>query len=152
MRYVTSKLQITIVTKLAKKTYKKNPENSQLWGSSRAQKVDLQSLPKTNNMKKNLDSIKPTKGDVVVTAPKMKFSIKDFFSKCDQIRSLVIFTEETFNGKLHSLCSVFLIHFTPLFFCTRWGNQQSSSEMNFTKPLLLSLRQILRSSLRIPLL
>ena len=27
-------------------------------------------------MKKNLDSIKPTKGNVVVTAPKMKFSIK----------------------------------------------------------------------------
>ena len=32
-------------------------------------------------------------------AQKMKFSIKDFFSKCDQIR---IFH----NGKLHFLCSV----------------------------------------------
>ena len=45
------------------------------------------------------------------TAQKMKFSIKDFFSKCDQIRSfletahLVIFTEEILNEKLHFLCS-----------------------------------------------
>ena len=29
----------------------------------------------------------------------MKFSIKDFFSKCDQIQ--ITFTEETLNGKLH---------------------------------------------------
>ena len=37
----------------------------------------------------------------------MKFSVKDFFNKCDQIRSvdLVIFTEEIFNGKLH-FCAV----------------------------------------------
>ena len=34
----------------------------------------------------------------------MKFSIKDFFSKCDQIR--VTFTEEIINGKFHFLCSV----------------------------------------------
>ena len=42
------------------------------------------------------------------TAQKMKFRIKDFFSKCDQIRSaadLVTFTEEIFNAKLHFLCS-----------------------------------------------
>ena len=39
------------------------------------------------------------------TAQKMKFSIKDFFSKCDQIRR-VTFTEEILNGKLHFLCSV----------------------------------------------
>ena len=32
----------------------------------------------------------------------MKFFIKDFFSKCDQIT----FTEEILNGKLHFLCSV----------------------------------------------
>ena len=38
------------------------------------------------------------------TAQKMKFSIKDFFSKCDQIR--VTFTEEIINGKFHFLCSV----------------------------------------------
>ena len=37
---------------------------------------------------------------------KMKFSIKDFFSKCDQIPSfLVMFTEEVLNEKLHFLCS-----------------------------------------------
>ena len=40
-------------------------------------------------------------------AQKMKFSIKDFFSKCDQIhRKLVTFTEETLHGKLQILCSV----------------------------------------------
>ena len=32
----------------------------------------------------------------------MKFSIKDFFSKCD----LVTFTEVILNRKLHFLCSV----------------------------------------------
>ena len=35
------------------------------------------------------------------TSQKMKFSIKDFFSKCDQI----IFTEEILNWKLHFLFS-----------------------------------------------
>ena len=43
------------------------------------------------------------------TAQKMKFSIKDFFSKYDQIlqktADLVTFTEEILNGK-HFLCSV----------------------------------------------
>ena len=38
------------------------------------------------------------------TAQKMKFSIKDFFKKFDQIRSFT-FTEEILNGKLHFLCS-----------------------------------------------
>ena len=37
------------------------------------------------------------------TAQKMKFSIKDFLSKCDQIRRL--FTAEILDGKLHFLCS-----------------------------------------------
>ena len=43
------------------------------------------------------------------TAWKTKFSIKEFFSKRDQIRSsvdLVTFTEEILNGKLPSVCSV----------------------------------------------
>ena len=35
----------------------------------------------------------------------MKFPIKDFFSKSDQIRSGT-FTEEILNGKLYFLCSV----------------------------------------------
>ena len=46
----------------------------------------------------------------IITAQKMKFPIKNFFSKCDQIRrrsaDLVTFTEEILNGRLHSLCSV----------------------------------------------
>ena len=37
------------------------------------------------------------------------FSIKEFFSKCDQIRKknadLVTFNKEIFNGKLHFLCN-----------------------------------------------
>ena len=40
---------------------------------------------------------------------KMKFSIEDFFRKCDRIRretvNLVKFTEESLNGKLLCLCS-----------------------------------------------
>ena len=37
----------------------------------------------------------------------MKFSIKDFFSKCDQIRTdLQYFTEEIINEKPQFLCSV----------------------------------------------
>ena len=42
------------------------------------------------------------------TAQKMKFSIKDFFRKCDQTADLVTFTEEILNGKLHFLCSATL--------------------------------------------
>ena len=41
-------------------------------------------------------------------AQKMKFSIKDLFSKCEQIRTIsdfVTFTEEIFNGKLQFLYS-----------------------------------------------
>ena len=40
------------------------------------------------------------------TAQKMKFSIKDFFSKCDQIRSFL-------KGELHFLCSVLNQFFYP---------------------------------------
>ena len=43
------------------------------------------------------------------TAQKMKFSIKDFFSKCDQI------TEEILNGKLQFLCSVRIVLIVPEF-------------------------------------
>ena len=41
------------------------------------------------------------------TAQKVKFSIQDFISKCDQIRTadLDTFTEEVLNRKLHLLCS-----------------------------------------------
>ena len=46
---------------------------------------------------------------------KMKFSIKDFFSKCDPFffSDFVTFTEEILNGKLHFLCIV--ITFTKIF-------------------------------------
>ena len=43
---------------------------------------------------------------MINTTQKMKFSIKDFFSKCDQC---VTFTEEILNGKLHFLYSVMTI-------------------------------------------
>ena len=45
---------------------------------------------------------------VVSTAHKIEFSIKDFFSTCDQsivTADLVKFTEEILNGKLQFLCS-----------------------------------------------
>ena len=46
------------------------------------------------------------------TAEKMEFFIKDFFSKCDQIRmDFVTFTEEILNGKLHFFCSGSVIKF-----------------------------------------
>ena len=48
----------------------------------------------------------------------MKFSINDFFSKCDQIpqetADLVTFTEEILNGKLHFLHSVVVINYVRL--------------------------------------
>ena len=49
---------------------------------------------------------------VTTTAQKMQFSIKGFFSKCDQIRStadLVTFTEEIVNEKLHFSCIVSIL-------------------------------------------
>ena len=37
----------------------------------------------------------------------MKFSVKDFFNKCEEFPTdLVTFTEEVLNGKLLLLCSV----------------------------------------------
>ena len=49
------------------------------------------------------------------TTQNTKFSIKDFFSKCYEIRSFrsadfLTFTEEILNGKLHFLCSVNVGH------------------------------------------
>ena len=38
------------------------------------------------------------------TAQKVKFSIKDFFSKCENA-DLVTFTEEVLNGKLRFMCT-----------------------------------------------
>ena len=50
------------------------------------------------------------------TAQKMKLSLKDFFSKCDQIRrpaDLFTFTAEIFNGKLHFLCGIVKLQSSP---------------------------------------
>ena len=45
----------------------------------------------------------------------MKFSIKDFFSNCDQIQmDLVTFTEEILNGKRHVLCSFLEEHWLKM--------------------------------------
>ena len=45
------------------------------------------------------------------TAQKIKFPIKDFFSKCDQFRiwSHLLRNEEILNGKVHFLCGVSVI-------------------------------------------
>ena len=39
----------------------------------------------------------------------MKFPIKNFFSKCDQIRRKLTFTEEILDGELHFLFNVMSI-------------------------------------------
>ena len=84
---------------------------------------------------------------IYVTIQKMKFSIKDFFSKCDQIcrkLRMATFTEENLNRKLHFLCSMFdrvlnlplwclrnltFIGFNPFFpmrpFSTSWKHQKT---------------------------
>ena len=67
---------------------------------------------------------------VSITSQKIKFYIKDFFSKCDQIRSFqsaVIFSEEILNGKLHVLCSVLLSKGFPT-----WLKRQNKS-LNISK-------------------
>ena len=59
----------------------------------------------------------------VLTTQKTKFSIKDFFSKCDQPQEtadLVSFTEEILDGKLHFLYSVLCLE--ELLF---WSSQYS---------------------------
>ena len=63
-----------------------------------------------NNIR-NLESVSAFKKQILKCirlniARKMKFSIKDFSSKFDQIHS---FTGEILNGKLHFLCSEVLI-------------------------------------------
>ena len=60
--------------------------------------------------------------DAIFTAQKKKFSIKDFFSKCDknpqETADLVSFTKKTLNGGRYFLCSV---SWTPYYFkCGRF--------------------------------
>ena len=40
------------------------------------------------------------------TGQKIRFSIKDFFSECDQSHSLATLTEKILNGKIHILRNV----------------------------------------------
>ena len=46
---------------------------------------------------------------ITITAQKMKFSIKDFFSKCEKIHNFMRIwshlLKKILNGKLHFLCS-----------------------------------------------
>ena len=61
------------------------------------------------------------------SAHKMKFSFKDFFSKCDQIRRSHLLKKSLIENFIF-LCSVkaldssfLLTHFSPIFhFCTNW--------------------------------
>ena len=41
---------------------------------------------------------------LISTAQKIKFSIKDFFTECEEPADLVTFTREILHGKLHFLC------------------------------------------------
>ena len=82
------------------------------------------------------------------TAQKMKFSIEDFFSKCDQIRSflqfpadLVTFTEEILNGKPYFLCSdlndvLFFIFVIMVVSSTICFNMEHKSNISFTEEIL----------------
>ena len=67
----------------------------------------------------------------------MKFFTKDFFSKCDQIRS---FSEEIFRRELHFLCSVHAMD--------PWGPNQyvfgdQSYSNNARKPPLYAGKQMI---------
>ena len=73
------------------------------------------------------------------TAQKMKFFIKDFFNKCDRIRSfldLVAFTEEILNGKLH-FCAVWMAYTSSLMFSC-FLKKQIASELFFLLQSLLT--------------
>ena len=52
----------------------------------------------------------------------MKFSIKHFFRKCDQIHRKLTFTDEILNGKFHFLCSILFQWFSD--------NQMKGNEGN----------------------
>ena len=61
------------------------------------------------------DSLSRFSDPQIYNAEQMEFSIKDFFSKCDQIhrklRNLVRFTKEMLNERLRFLCSVKLKYY-----------------------------------------
>ena len=91
-KYFTVATETTFLCKV--NTYLKLPENKiflNRWCSCQTVTFDLFQISIFKNK--------------TITAQKMEFSIKDFFSKCDQIQDLVTFTKEILNGKLHFLCS-----------------------------------------------
>ena len=68
-----------------------------------------------------IKSLKSSNSDLSLHK-KMKFSIKDFFSKCDQI----------LNGKLHFLCSVF---------CLKLNSRQHVAAKEFKEVNWLSTKE-----------
>ena len=63
------------------------------------------------------------------TARKMKFPIKDFSSKCDQIADLVTFTREILNGKPHFCAVTTFIFFIPNFESYQWPLTDSGFQL-----------------------
>ena len=76
--------------------------------------IDIKYINNSENI--NSSNVFKTK---ISTAQKMKLSIKDFFSKCDQIPRKL--TEEIPKGKIHFLCSLvctfFRIHAGQMHWC-----------------------------------
>ena len=70
----------------------------------------------------------------------MKFSVKDFFSKCDQIRSSLRiwphFTEEIVNGKLHFLCSASFVKYSLVILLTTNPSNSKFCNINIGKGVL----------------
>ena len=72
----------------------------------------------------------------------MKFSIKDFFSKCDQIRSFLRigqFAEDILNGKLYFLCSSYYCF--HIFFIFDWISQIMFALVNVGKTYIYKVSQ-----------
>ena len=81
----------------------------------------------------------------------MKFTIKDFFSKCDQIwPDLLTFTEEILNGKLGFLCSEgYLAIISPsnifVMYCFIWSNSSRICPDFFEKSSFVPICSIMCS-------
>ena len=77
-------------------------------------------------------------------ARKMKFSIKNFFSKCDQICSfqqLVTFTEEILNGKLH-----FFVQWNELVVFVIWTSHFTFLNSHIISEFLLKVNSLTKLS------
>ena len=81
------------------------PESQNLCGVFKGYKMGTSAINGLIKVSNDILSVKIFSN----TTQKMKFSIKNFFSKCDQIwkqetADLVAFAEEILNGKLHFAC------------------------------------------------